>query len=344
MNTPIKSTPQIAAALAAGALMLAPLGADRGPGNNPHLEICLANESRFTTATFSEGLTAYLTGWQDPENLVDLLNFLSPDVTTGRRFEFKRAENAQALLSEADDVRAIGSPFKRIEMTGDTVLGKTLNKGLTMRIDHDQVATNIPNWENRYVAYLRQRCLRNEVRRAFGLIDASVTNVAKVWNIVGTAVDPDGDLLAMLKLCADNSGIRPNRLLFSTDAWDLRRQSYQTLGTLAAGYSARLSTADLAGVVRVKDVRVVEARYQSSATAKSLLSTALRVYAYYEEPMVMIDDPSNMKRFVSPCDDGSMQRVFIERGAKYTDITVESYSVIVATHTLGMRSITASSS
>lgn len=247
-------------------------------------------------------------------------------------------------MSEADDVRAIGSPFKRIEMTGDTVLGKTLNKGLTMRIDHDQVATNIPNWENRYVAYLRQRCLRNEVRRAFGLIDASVTNVAKVWNIVGTAVDPDGDLLAMLKLCADNSGIRPNRLLFSTDAWDLRRQSYQTLGTLAAGYSARLSTADLAGVVRVKDVRVVEARYQSSATAKSLLSTALRVYAYYEEPMVMIDDPSNMKRFVSPCDDGSMQRVFIERGAKYTDITVESYSVIVATHTLGMRSITASSS
>jgi hypothetical protein len=340
----IKSSPAIAAALASGALMLAPLGHDRGPGRNAHGEVCLANESRFTTATFSEGLTAYLTGWQDPENLTQVLDFLSPDVTTGRRFEFKRAVNAQALLSETDDVRAIGSPFKRVEYTGDTVLGKTLNKGLTMRIDHDQVATNIPNWENRYVAFLRQRLLRNDVRRAFALIDASVTDVAKVWNTAGTAVDPDGDIIDMLKLATDASGIRPNRVLYATDAWDLRRKSYQTLGTIAAGYSARLTTDDVAGVLRVKDVRVLEARYQSTATAKALLSTALRVYCYYEEPMVMLDDASNFKRFVSPCEDGSMVRVFIERGAKYTDITVEAYSVIVAAHTLGVMSRTVSSS
>ena len=60
--------------------------------------------------------------------------------------------------------------------------------------------------------------------------------------------------------------------------------------------------------------------------------------------MVMLDDPSNFKRFVAPCEDGQMQRVFIERGAKYTDITVEAYSVIMAAHTLGCRSLTVSSS
>src|SRR4051812_7605082 len=89
------------------------MGRDNGaiqPG-----EVYLANESRFNAAFFSEPLTVYATGWRDPNNLEALLDFLAPPVQVGRRFEYKKADNTEAFLSEADDQRAIGADFKRVE-------------------------------------------------------------------------------------------------------------------------------------------------------------------------------------------------------------------------------------
>lgn len=68
-----------------------------------------AHESRFSAAHYSEALTAFSTGYKDPENLSDLLEFIAPSIPVGRRFEFKRANNSEAFLSESDDVRAIGA-------------------------------------------------------------------------------------------------------------------------------------------------------------------------------------------------------------------------------------------
>lgn len=71
-------------------------------GRNPSQVVCAANEARFTAATYSEPLTAFTVGWRDPENLQALLDFLSPPVPAGRRFEFKRHDNAEAFFSESD--------------------------------------------------------------------------------------------------------------------------------------------------------------------------------------------------------------------------------------------------
>jgi len=40
---------------------------------------------------------------------------------------------------DADDVRSIGADFKRLEYRGTTLMDKTVNKGLTIRVDLDQV-------------------------------------------------------------------------------------------------------------------------------------------------------------------------------------------------------------
>ena len=123
-----------------------------------------ANENRFTAGNYSEALTAFTVGWKSPDNLNDILDFIAPPVPVGRRFEFKTSDNAQAFYSESDDVRSIGAEFKRVRYDGASINEKTLNKGLTIRVDHDEIADD--DWQERYVQMLLQRLLRNELRRA----------------------------------------------------------------------------------------------------------------------------------------------------------------------------------
>jgi hypothetical protein len=62
-------------------------------------------------------------------------------VQVGRRFEWKKAVNAEEFYSETfDDARSIGGDFKKVEFKGTSVNDKTLNKGLTIIVDIDEVA------------------------------------------------------------------------------------------------------------------------------------------------------------------------------------------------------------
>lgn len=301
-------------------------------------EIHAANESRFNAAHYSETLTAFTAGWQDPENLGALLDFIAPPVPVGRRFEFKRADNAEAFFSETDDLRAIGSPFKRVEYAGETVNAKTLNKGLTVRVDHDEITGE--DWEERTVQILLQRLLRNELRRAVAALDAAATNANIVWD---DSSNPDANLRAMLIAAADESGVRPNRLAFGEGAWDLRAAAYETQDTAGAHAGASFTLDDLARKLFLDSARVFSARYQSSSSAKSTV-VGNAVYAFFGQQALSKDEPSNLKRFVTPAESGSSFRVFREEHAKFTDLTVEHYSSVVATSALGIRKLTVSAS
>lgn len=177
------------------------LPADAGEENQSGV-IYAANEARFTATNYSEPLTQYTVGWRDPENLDALLDSIAPSVPVGRRFEFKKATNAEAFLSETDDVRAIGANFKRVEYTGSTVNEKTLNKGLTIRLDKDDMLDEME--EERATGRLMQRLSRNELRRALALIDAGATNVAEVW---AATDNPDKDLRDALTTAVGVSGV-----------------------------------------------------------------------------------------------------------------------------------------
>ncbi len=299
--------------------------------------ICAANESRFNAAHLSEPLTAFTVGWQDPENLRELLDFIAPVVLVGRRFEFKKAVNAEAFLSETDDVRAIGSAFKRVEYSGETVNEKTFNKGLTIRIDHDEEVG--AEWQERNVQLLLQRLYRNEVRRAITALDGADTNLAKTWD--GSS-NPDADVRASLILATSATGARPNRAIFGEGAWDIRANAYDGQNNAGAYRSAGLTPEELARKLFINGVRVVSARYQSSASAKSKI-LGDTVYLYYALDGQMKDEPSNIKRFVTPSEEGHF-RVYVEDHSKFTDITVEHYSNVVITSSLGIRKLTVSAS
>ncbi len=304
------------------------IAGDRG-ADNKHGEIYLANEARFTSATFSQPLTTFSTGWKDDSNTLALLNFIAPEVVVGRRFEFKKATNAEMLLSETDDVRAIGSPFKRVEYTGSTVNEKTLNKGLTIRIDKDEM---VDGDEERAVMRLKGRLFRNDLRRAVAIllaIDSGGTN--KTWGSTGT---PDKDLLGAIIAAGDSAGINPNRLLFGAAAWQLRYGSLEAQATAGAFAGLALTPDQVAQKLGLSGGRVSNERYQSSATAKTKVVGSYAV-VFFGEDGVGKDDPSNVKRFVTPVGPEGM-RVYRDEKDKYVDITVEHYSNIVSTSSVGV--------
>jgi hypothetical protein len=310
----------------------------RDNGNNAVGQIVLANEARFTASYASEPLTNYSIGWKDNANIEKTLDFLFPPVQVARRFEYKKADNSEAFYSETDDVRSIGADFKRVEYKGSSVLDKTLNKGLTIRVDLDQVGA-LPNWRELYTSRLLQRILRNELRRAITLASNAATNTAKTWDTTA-GKDPDQDVLTDLIAAVDDSGVRPNRILYGDVAWNKRLISHRAQ-TNAGGYgSAALTVQELAGFLGVEQILVSRERYTSSATAKSKVVPDI-VLEFYAEDGVTPDDPTNTKRFWTPVEGGGKYRVYEQPvSAKLIDLTVEHYSNVSITSTVGLRKLT----
>jgi hypothetical protein len=302
------------------------------------VELNFANESRDTEFHYSVPLTTFTTGWKDPENIQELLAFIAPDVPADRRFEFKNGTNAEYFLTEADDIRATGADFKRIEYTGQSQLGKTLNKGLRIRVDRDEVVGN--NWRESYTQRLLQRLWRNELVRTLVLLDAAATNVAKTWTKGNTSTsNPDGDVRNMLKASRDQSGLWPNHVLYGALAWLSRVNVYETINTPNAGRRADFTPEELATKLMVGAVEIAKAQYQSGAAAKTdIVGSA--VYAYNHVEGATLDDPSNFKRVMTPTEGGGPFRVYTHEGAKFTDIMVEHYSTIINPTSLGVEKIT----
>lgn len=315
-----------------------PLGADLGEGRNPAGLICAANEGRFTSGHYSEPLTAYTVGWRDPENLDALIQTLFPEVPVSRRFEFKKADNAQAFLSEADDLRASGSAFKRVAYTGSSANEKTLNKGLTIRIDHDD-EDDVQAAITRDTDRLLRRLQRNELRRGLALLEANDVSSGILFN---KDTNPDGLVRAQLKASTDVTGIRPNVVLYGEAAWDLRLDAYEDPARVQPTNRADKTQQELARYFMVDTVEIAKARYQSTATAKTLIVPS-SVYAYLALQGAGKDDPSAVKRFTSTTRNGQRYGVYVVEHEKYTDVSVEMYSNIVCTG-LGIetRTVTAS--
>lgn len=302
--------------------------------------VCAANESRFTQSTFSEPLTAYSVGWKDPNNLQQVLDSITgTPITVGRRFEFKKADNAQAFLTEAEDERAIGAAFKRVEYTGATVNAKLGNHGLTIRIDKDEIEPSDTMWQERFVALLKDRLLRNKIIRAVkGLLDASHDNAVN-WTFnadTNPNPNPDADLRTTLSTASEKSGIRPNRILIGAAGWDARASAYETQNTAGAFAAADKTPEQLAAKLMVEKVIPVHSRYTSGAARVEMVGANAICYTAFDG--VSKDDASNIKRFIG----NGGTRVYVDEKDKYVDITVEDYDLIVVTSTLGLEKDTIS--
>jgi hypothetical protein len=318
-------------------------------------QICLANEALMTDETFSVPLTYYSVGYRDPENNQALVNFLSPDVQVGRLFEFKQHNNAEEFYTEADDIRAIGAEFKRIDYSGSTQFNNTLNKGLGFRYDMDYVSrlgvsqgTYLEDptvFQQRIVAKILRRLWRNEAVRTVTMAVAAAVNTNVTWSAAtgeGPYVypDPEGDVMAAADAAQLVQGIYPNRLLYAKDAWTKRFKGLGLDGNAARFGSRSLTPQQVADITTFDSAMISRSVYQASSASKARLLSNL-VLMFLAMDGVDQDDPTNFKRFTTPTESGPY-RVYVNNYGKFVDIFVELYSRIVATSTIGVASLTVS--
>ena len=309
------------------------------PPDAPSNRIMAANDANFDAAHLSEPLTEYIVDYPDEEGLDTLLEAAFPSVPVGRSFSYRTHDDKEAFQAALanEDIREIGGEFPVIRPTGTQADGRTDNKGLTMLLDNDQGGEE-PAVQQRAVTNLRNRLLRTELYRGEALLEANDTATTPNWGASNSAADPDGDLMSAINLGGDARGIDCNTVLYGGGAWVTRFLSLG-LGTNAARHQTRnLTPEQLRELMGVDKLLKAKFRYQSSATAKSKV-VGDKVYAYYTKAGAMSEDPSNVKRFVTPVPGGGAFRVYIEPVLKRTRVTVEHYSRIILTSSLGIRKI-----
>jgi hypothetical protein len=189
---------------------------------------------------------------------------------------------------------------------------------------------------------LLRRLARNSLRRSLTLLSNAATNTTKTWDTTA-GKDPDKDVETDLITAADASGVRPNRVFYGDTAWDKRRVSHRAQNTAGGFASAGMTPEQTAAYLNVDGVKVSRERYQSSASAKTQIVNNL-VLMYYGMPNPDPEDPSNIKRFVTPIASGSgLFKVYTQQvSAKLYDISVEHYELTKVVSTLGARKFTVS--
>lgn len=314
-----------------GGILNGPLLADPGPGQLPSSGVIYAaNDSRFVATNYNTPLTAYTLGWRDPDNVDALLDQIAPPIDSAERFTFKIADNAESFLSESDDIRPIGSAFKRVEYTGKEVDGRVFNKGLTIRVDNDEQVG--PDWQERYTGYLLARLARNDLRRAIAGLSSAATAQAVTWDANS---NPDGDCRKYLRQAKAASGLRPNVALWGGSAWDARAQAYEANTANAAKFMRGGDTVEqVRGRLMLDTMIASEVVYGTGAGNKTDV-LGLIVILYNAAKGATKDDPSNIKRFVYKTAQG-YYRVYVQTFNKYTEITVEHYSREYIVSTLGI--------
>lgn len=327
--------------------------------NDPKLALQFCNDSQFLETYYSEPLTNFSQGWRDPNNIEDTLQHIAPAVPVGRRFEWKSATNAEEFLSElVDDQRAIGADFKVVKYTGADVTDKTLNRGLSIIIDLDNVAgTGLGSgvaapWQTNATAKLTRRLYRNSLRRAVAALSAAATTVPLSWAVIADSPgvvppNPDMDVQADLVTQTTLTGIRNNRAIYGDSAFLYRNQCYGARNNPAGylGYNPGGAENALAAAIGVDRVKVSRERFQSSGTAKSEVLGAV-LYTYFAMDNVDTEDPSNIKRFVSNFSSeqgGGLFRVYVQQiSSKLVKVSVEFYEKTVVTYASGIRKLTIS--
>ena len=308
-------------------------------------QIRLANEAAVNNQFLSDALTQYSVGWTSPGGVLEAIleTLTGAPVIVPKRFTFKKADNKKAFAAvEADeDVRAIGADFKRVTVQGETVDAHTVSKGLTIRVDRDELNDD-PEAEQKAVAYLRTVLLRGEIVRAFTGLSAAATGgnaTTGTWTPAAKA-DADAEILAHLQTLADDAGLLPNRIFFGSTAWSKRITTMRASESPAVSMGSTFTREQLAGFYAVDSVHVCNERFQSGSGKATLLSNNL-VLLFNAQRSGLKDDPSNIKRFVTKVA-GSTDAVFREEHAAGVDVTVAHQSLIAITSSLGIGKITIS--
>lgn len=305
--------------------------------------ITVANASQNYAGSLAQDVQGYLAGLPSTDESA-MLEALFPGMQTNDFFQFAKADD-EAYFTEADDsdIRAIGANFKRVQYRGTTVTDSTVQKGLTMRVDHKTLpkvnGVIVPGWENRYAAALRARLIRSDIYRGLAVVDAASTNVAITFS---ASTNPDGLLRAMVQLGRSATGLVPTTLVMGNASWQGRIDAYEAPARVNTGTTnhSDYSPEELARYLMVGKVIIQDSIILTTKGGTKADMLGLYNYSYNASDSPIIDDPSNVKRAWSPVTGGGEWAVAIQESSVWTDITVWHESKIFIPISSGIRKTT----
>lgn len=316
-------------------------------GETPVLgQITAMNSAMNYTSSFARDVAGYLAGQPagDEEAHLDLL---CPPIQVNDFFRYPKADD-EFFLTEADDsdIRASGATFKRVQYRGTKVVDETVQKGLTMRVDHKDIpkigTQYVSGWENNYATHLKHRLIRAELIRFYSLLDAAATNQNKTWN---ASANPDGDIREMIELGRVALGHGATHVVMGSTAAELRKDAYEDEARANHSMSkhAEYTAEQLATYLGVNHAITDKGINQVKKGAAKVARVGLSVYSYFAGNGVVMEDPSNFKRAWSATKkSGGKWAVSIKEDDVFTDITVWHESKLIAPITAGVRKQTIS--
>ena len=310
-------------------------------------EIVAVNAASTFAASLAQDISGYLAALPSTDESASL-DLIAPPTQTADFFQFAKADDL-AYLTEADDsdIRSVGANFKRIQMSGSLVTDATLQKGLTMRVDHRALArvngVIVPGWENRTAASLKNRLVRAEKVRALSVIDAASNNTPVNWSTTPQTANPDGDIRHMAERSRIDTGMPTTTLMIGSSAQQARQDAYEAgertnNTTNHAGYTME----QLANYAQVKQAFVETGVKMQKKGATKVVTLGNVAYTYSAQQDASLEDPSNIKRCWSPTMSGGMWMVFVQESSAWTDITVFHQSKVIIPITLGIEKLTIS--
>jgi len=306
-------------------------------------QITVCNASQNYAGSLAQDVQGYLAGLPSTDESL-LFEAMFPGMQTNDFFQFAKADD-EAYLTEADDsdIRSAGASFKRVQYRGTTVTDATVQKGLTMRVDHKTLpkvnGVIVPGWENRYAAGLKNRLIRVDKVRGIAVVDAAATNVAITFS---ASTNPDGLLRAMCQLTRTATGQMPTHCVIGNASWQGRVDAYEaaTRVNIGAANHADYDEVMLARYLRCKSVIIDDGLKQTVKAGTKADTLGLANYSYTANDSPLMGDNSNVKRAWSPVTGGGEWAVAIQEFPVYTDITVWHESKIFIPITTGIRKTT----
>ena len=288
-------------------------------------KITQAQETKFNPDYYSSDYTQLGNNYAKKQEKP--LKFLASDISVQRYFDFIKNPDINSFFSEINDVRSTGDNFKYVDLKGEKLTSKTLNKGLTVRVDSDDL---VKDCEERYVCALIQHLISNEYRRVIRafkeIIKEAQKNEKKQLIEVGPwGKDklPDGDLREGLLTAWKDYGFSPNRIVMHQNVAYTRYVCLAGQNT-AGAHAVDLPFKELAELFLIEDIQLIQPYIRELEGNE--------IFIFLAQNDLTKDNPfSAITRFVTPFDDGNSFQVYIEQHAKYTDISVEHYSNIIAT-------------
>jgi hypothetical protein len=312
-------------------------------GELKHGQVCLANDSLFSQATFQQEITTFGIGYTDPNRnqLMSLLNFVAPKRTGPRNAlvtVYDETEPFEAV-DPAKVKREILGDFHNVKQRTSTKASRKLvNRGLSIVLDKDQLKDK-PDWQNMHTMWLIDLLTRASIIEALAIHTAAAATSNVVWN--GNA-DPDMDINSTnIQVLAPATGFKANRALYGEEATLLRKAAYRKQNN-AGGYASAsaLSDAEIATATGLDQVRTNAERYNNNGVKDTFLGSKVLLFSAQDKESP--EDNSNVVRHVSNTDIGGGEiATYIQEYLKKVILTVENYELIVAQHVSGLALLTA---